>query len=569
MRVALYARSSSAKQKLKERSVPDQVAAVEAYCKEHRHVVVERYADDGISGRSTKRPGFQRMLKAATSKKPPFGAIVTYDVSRWGRSKADAAEKVRVRENGVAVIHIGEGIVEEGTGEDIFEMQSREFSTKLSRDVKRGMYSAVERGGKGVGGPQPFGYRTDRSFDGGRVILKTVLDPDAAPLAKLAFEKYAFGESIRDIALWLRKVTTGRKWAFASVSKMLRNPRYCGTAVIGRRKIRTKTSTGEKTSEKVPKSEWTLRENAFPAIVDQSLFDRVQALLARNKAHPVKGASPRNLIAGGIGRCAGCNGSAYFHVLPESQGGHAHYVCRARVLEKSGNPACKGSMRKTIFDENLTAWIALLIANTDTMRAAVRQYNERLAEAGSAPEIVAVEHSLDDARKRERKFAEALGYAPDMKIVVEQLRKASAEKEALEEELSRLRALHAIDTQPLDESQLTKDIKTLQGALRKADAETVQRLVPKLISRVVFTFRPKPPSLKKFFAVLASKTASKEEKRAAAEVIDTELWQATRKETTAQFAPRWSAWKLDGMSVELINLDALLAVGGIVAGAAN
>src|SRR5437868_9593971 len=66
----------------------------------------------------------------------------------------------------------------------------------------------------------------------------------------------------------------GRDWAAGSVRNILINPKYAGEHVWNRystrlHKPRVRDSPGD----------WTVRDNAFPALVDRATFDKVQLIL--------------------------------------------------------------------------------------------------------------------------------------------------------------------------------------------------------------------------------------------------------------------------------------------------
>ncbi|MBQ7621216.1 MAG: recombinase family protein, partial [Candidatus Methanomethylophilaceae archaeon] len=63
MRAALYARVSTEDQAVEGFSLEAQVKKLEAYCRQEGFDVVDRFVDDGYSGRKTNRPEYQRMLK--------------------------------------------------------------------------------------------------------------------------------------------------------------------------------------------------------------------------------------------------------------------------------------------------------------------------------------------------------------------------------------------------------------------------------------------------------------------------------------------------------------------------
>lgn len=67
-RAALYLRVSTARQAEHDVSIPDQKRQGEAYCEARGLQLVETYVEPGASATNDRRPEFQRMIEAGTSK---------------------------------------------------------------------------------------------------------------------------------------------------------------------------------------------------------------------------------------------------------------------------------------------------------------------------------------------------------------------------------------------------------------------------------------------------------------------------------------------------------------------
>lgn len=82
-RAALYLRVSSQGQADREIPIAGQETACREYCGRNDMEVVAVYRDEGISGRTDQRPGFQQMVADASQGR--FDAIVVWEVSRLSR----------------------------------------------------------------------------------------------------------------------------------------------------------------------------------------------------------------------------------------------------------------------------------------------------------------------------------------------------------------------------------------------------------------------------------------------------------------------------------------------------
>lgn len=75
------------------------------------------YTDEGISGRSTKRPTFQQMIGIAKTKPSPFDAILVWKFSRFARNREDSIvyKSMLRKQCGIEVVSISEQLSEDKT----------------------------------------------------------------------------------------------------------------------------------------------------------------------------------------------------------------------------------------------------------------------------------------------------------------------------------------------------------------------------------------------------------------------------------------------------------------------
>src|SRR3989442_13108408 len=82
-RAALYLRVSTGRQAENDLSIPDQRRQAKAYCASRGWEIVADYVEPGLSATDDRRPEFQRMIDAATTKPPPFDVILAPSSSRF------------------------------------------------------------------------------------------------------------------------------------------------------------------------------------------------------------------------------------------------------------------------------------------------------------------------------------------------------------------------------------------------------------------------------------------------------------------------------------------------------
>lgn len=84
-RAALYLRVSTARQAEHDVSIPDQKRQGEAWCATRGYQLVETFVEPGASATNDRRPEFQRMIEAGTSRPAPFDVVVVHSFSRFFR----------------------------------------------------------------------------------------------------------------------------------------------------------------------------------------------------------------------------------------------------------------------------------------------------------------------------------------------------------------------------------------------------------------------------------------------------------------------------------------------------
>lgn len=251
-----YARYSSSGQR--EESIEGQLREIHAFAEQRGFRIIKEYTDKALTGRTDRRPDFQRMV--ADSAKHQFQAVICWKTDRFSRNRYDSAVyKRRLAKNGVQVFYVRESIPDGPSGivvEAVLEGFAEFYSASLSENVRRGNYdSALQH--KTLG-KRVFGYRksADDTFE---------VDPEKAPIVREIFQMYKTGSRMKDIVDQMNsrniKTAIGGPFNESSVSKILRNEKYVGTYIWGD----------------------IHDEDAIPPIVDRDTFQAVQKRLAGSK----------------------------------------------------------------------------------------------------------------------------------------------------------------------------------------------------------------------------------------------------------------------------------------------
>lgn len=259
--VVIYSRYSSLGQN--DQSIDGQIEACVRYAAQRGFRVVGQYIDRAMSGtHADSRPEFQRLIR--DGKKGIFKYVLVWKLDRFARNRYDSAiYKNELKKHGVKVLSVTEGI-DAGSDsiilEAVLEAMAEEYSRQLSQNVRRGMRQNAEKQ-LTLGGNTPLGYRVEDK--------RLVVDKDEAEIVRFAFRSYADGMTKTEIAKECNRrgwrTRSGRPFTLSSFSVMLKNQTYIGTYTF--------------------KDELAV-EDAVPAIVDRSTFDKVGAMLERNRRAP-------------------------------------------------------------------------------------------------------------------------------------------------------------------------------------------------------------------------------------------------------------------------------------------
>lgn len=259
VRGVIYARYSSSGQR--EESIEGQLRECKQFARQNGITIVGEYVDKALTGKTDKRPDFQRMLR--DSERGIFEVVITWKIDRFARNRYDSAMyKYKLKKNGVRIFYAKETIPEGPEGiilEGIMESYAEYYSENLSQNVKRGNYdSALER--KTVGS---VCYGLTTGPDGRYQIV-----PAEAVIVQRIFEEYAAGRRMLDIYKQLNeegyRTRRGGLFNKNSCRRILQNKKYVGIYEYAD----------------------IYDENGIPAIVDRPLFDKVQKMLEINHKAP-------------------------------------------------------------------------------------------------------------------------------------------------------------------------------------------------------------------------------------------------------------------------------------------
>ncbi len=342
LRAALYLRVSTARQAEHDVSIPDQKRQGEAYCVSRGYQLVETYVEPGASATNDRRPEFQRMIEAGTSKPAPFDVVIVHSFSRFFRDHFELEFYVRkLAKNGVKLVSITQEM-----GDDPMHVMMRQimalFDEYQSKENAKHVIRALKenaRQGFWNGSLPPIGYRVVAAEQrGAKVKKKLEIDPLHAETVRLIYRLALYGDGVKgqmgvkNIVSHLNRnrifTRDGGSWGIGQVHRILTRRTYMGEHEFNKR---------AKSKELKPVSEIVVVP--VPPLIDRATFDAVQALLKAR--HPT--VTPSAVISGptmltGLIHCAKCGGAM---TIRTGKGGrYRYYACSMKA--RQGPTACEG-----------------------------------------------------------------------------------------------------------------------------------------------------------------------------------------------------------------------------------
>ena len=239
------------------------------------------YADKGITGNSIdKREDFLRMMEDC--RKGRIDRILVKSISRFGRNTRESLEAVRELAGlGVIVLFEEQKIdTAETTGEmltAIFATLAQKESESISEKM-RWSYQMRMRSGKFTTCKSPYGFR----------LVKDHLEirEDEAGIIRMIFDRYLAGVSMEDVAKEVtaigRPTRDNTPYWQTTIQKILSNEKYAGDSLV--QKTYTTQSLPRQKKINHGEQDQILIQNSHEAIIDRTIYDKAQQLLARKSS---------------------------------------------------------------------------------------------------------------------------------------------------------------------------------------------------------------------------------------------------------------------------------------------
>jgi DNA invertase Pin-like site-specific DNA recombinase len=344
-------------------SIVNQKKILNKYAEENGFRDIRFFVDDGISGTTFDRPGFNRMLEEIEAGN--VSTVIIKDMSRFGRDylKVGYYTEVLFPEMNVRFIAISDG-VDSTKGDNEFTPFRNIINEWYAKDTSkkiRAVFRAKGQAGEHLCTNPPYGYMKDPDNP-----KQWIVDEEAAEVVKQIFKLCIAGYGPTQIArqlkesrvlmpsaYWLSKgLNSAAKppdnpfaWVADTVADILGKKEYLGHTVnfkTYRKSYKSKKKVHNADEDQV------VFENTHPAIIDQAQWARVQEL-RENKRRPTR-LGKHNMFSGLL-VCADCGAKLYFCTAKNYKPNQDYFVCSGS--RKNTSDKCASHFIRSVVVEKL------------------------------------------------------------------------------------------------------------------------------------------------------------------------------------------------------------------------
>ncbi len=503
-------------------SIVHQRAILEKYAEDNCFPNIRVFVDDGYSGVSFDRPGFQEMYKLIEAGK--VGIVITKDLSRLGRNYIEVGNYTEFifPRYGVRYIAINDNYDSLFSDNNELAPFKNLFNEWYARDTSkkiRAVFKAKAERGERLGTTIPYGYRRDPNSG---KECRLLINEETAPVVKMIFAMCAEGIGPSNIskALEERKILKptmyrfmreGKygthtdtenpyKWNERTIADILDNEIYLGHTINCRTRI---ASFKDKRTIKVPKEEQLRFENTHEAIIDQETWDIVRKVregrIRKTRMGEINKYS-------GLIYCADCGKKHYFVRGKTVKRENYNFICgnyRKHVGEEKCTPH---SIREVVLDEIVLEEInkALYYARNNT-----KEFTDYISKKTSSQYRKELNSKTAELSKAEKRIVE-------LKSLFKRLYEDNVLGRISDEQYRMLSADYNDEQKELEASipKLQKEIDTL-----KNECTNVQKLLD-IVRKYVCVQELTPEVLRTFISKIVVHEREKKHSQTSPQQID-------------------------------------------------
>ncbi|MBP2257476.1 recombinase family protein [Virgibacillus alimentarius] len=477
-KAALYARVSTEEQATVGYSIQAQISEIEAYARKNELEIVERYVDEGFSGKNISgRPQMKQLIKDIDTNK--FSTIIVYKIDRISRKTKDALEISDQCEQGnISLISVTEPFdFATSLGKFVYQMVSNVSELERNMIVARGKMGMIQRAKEGY-------------YNGGRVLgydsvnKELVINEEEAHVVRLIFD-YAeqdlgYKAIVSRINTMGYKTKRGYDFSINTIKTILDNPIY-----IGQIRYNKYQDWAEKHRKGINK-DYIISKGKHEPIISQEQWDRVQQFRKKRSVKPARSNKP--YILNGLVRCPKCG---YGMVSASSKGSkgkkYRYYVCG--LFHNKGSKACSAhSIRADLAEQQVMEELKRIVSEPYVLNQIIDNVNEQRSDAKTPinDEIKVLQSKLNKVEVRINNITEQLMDDPSLVAIFKPKLKGLTEEQG--DFQNRLEALNSelgeCDTTPIDAQALHHLLSNFEKVMQDADPERQKALFRLIIKNI-------------------------------------------------------------------------------------
>ena len=495
---ALYCRLSvdDEKKDAESNSITNQKQILLDYCQKQGFTNTMFFVDDGISGTSFERGGFQQMQKMVEEGK--ICRVIVKDLSRFGREMVEAGRLTQIvyPSLGVTFISLHEN-VNSTTGEGMemlpfYNIFNEWYAAQTSKKI-RAVWQSKAENGKRVSPTVPFGYVKDPDDK-----EKWLIDEPAAEVVRKIYALCLAGRGPSQIARQLEKEkilvpsayyeSVGRShaqkvptnpysWDQKTVVGIIENRQYTGCAVNFK-----STTVSYKVHKKIHNAteDYQIIPNMQEPIISEEQWLRVQEL-RKHRRRPT--ATGRASLFSGLVYCPACGAKLQFCAAKSLKRNQEFWSCSNY---KDGRGTCQIHYIRDVVLERIVleaissladfvkchepVFLYMLAKKTNAMRQKEHKRLEQAVEQGTK-RIAEIDRLIEKVFEQN-----AIGVLSDERFS-KMLQSYEKEQKALTQEVAESR-------QTLEEAkQKATDLRLLLRTLR--EMTEINELTPTLVNSLI------------------------------------------------------------------------------------
>lgn len=307
-------------------SISNQKKLLTKAAKEKGYTNLVHFSDDGISGVTMQRPGFQAMLQEL--EKGHAAAVFVKDMSRLGRNYIEVGKLTEdfFPEHGIRLLAVSDG-VDTAEGDNELTPIRNLFNEWYARDIskKRRISNKIKGSNGEPMGQPPYGYMKDPDNP-----KHWIIDTEPAAVVRRVYSMTLEGMGTEQIAAALSQehtltpinywksngikrpgkstCTEPYKWNSSTITKILSLQEYCGDVL----NFKTYSiSYKHKERHENDRDNWIIFKDVHEPIIDRATWERIQE--KRGKTRKRKTQDGEKNMFSGLLVCADCGHNLHYH----------------------------------------------------------------------------------------------------------------------------------------------------------------------------------------------------------------------------------------------------------------